>query len=183
MQIPVISTLPLCNSYPPKLYLFNEPNEKGVCPKVPSANFPKDPGATYVKFVTLRVMRRIRIFKIIVILLVAPVLFIKNLNSAGTIVGFALMPNPFTPNGDGLRDALHIKFQTAESGEFVVRIFNVTGEEIITLASSQTGSGNQSWDVTWDGKDGEGNNAPSGVYFILIDFNGTRQTTKAVLRR
>ncbi|GEM_PF-6934710 len=128
-------------------------------------------------------VKGLRIFGVVAVLSTMPMLLATNLSSAGTIVGLALMPIPFTPNGDGNRDTLHIKFQTAETGEFLIRIFNVVGEEVITLATSQTTSTSQSWDITWDGKDGLGRDAPSAVYFVLVDFNGTRQIAKAVLRR
>lgn len=102
---------------------------------------------------------------------------------SASLTGLALMPNPFSPNGDGFRDTLHVKFQTQEVGDLVVRVFDISGREVRSLFQGQVASANQSWDISWDGNDDDGRNLSSGVYIVLVDFAGSKQISKAILRR
>jgi gliding motility-associated-like protein len=72
--------------------------------------------------------------------------------------GFTIeIPNVFTPNGDGVNDAFHIKTTGVKSAEGV--IYNRWGQLLY------------SWDVlnvSWDGKGSNGEICPDATYFYLI---------------
>ena len=68
-----------------------------------------------------------------------------------------VVPNVFTPNGDGVNDVFHIKISGAKSAEGY--IYNRWGQLLY------------SWDVinsSWDGKASNGTNCPDATYFYMI---------------
>jgi gliding motility-associated-like protein len=81
--------------------------------------------------------------------------------TAKTIIvedGFTIeIPNVFTPNGDAINDAFHIKITGVKSAEGY--IYNRWGQLL------------HSWDalnVAWDGKGSNGENCPDATYYYLI---------------
>ncbi len=69
-------------------------------------------------------------------------------------------PNPFNP-------ATTITYQLPENGKVKIRIYNSFGQEILDLFDGIQNKGNQK--ISWDGKDGNGNQVSSGVYYYRID--------------
>lgn len=68
-----------------------------------------------------------------------------------------IVPNVFTPNGDGTNDTFHIRVKGAKSAEGF--IYNRWGQLLY------------SWDVinsAWDGKANNGENCPDATYYYLI---------------
>ena len=73
------------------------------------------------------------------------------------------IPNSFTPNGDGKNDVFGLSgFST---NGYNMKIFNRWGQ----LVFSSTGA----YD-TWNGKSGNGNSSPQGVYTYLITINSDK---------
>jgi hypothetical protein len=78
-------------------------------------------------------------------------------------------PNPFNPE-------TQIGFQLPEASHVVVRIFNMLGQEIRTLADAHFGAGYHT--VRMDGKDNLGNPLASGMYLFMIQagkFSGVKK--------
>lgn len=78
-------------------------------------------------------------------------------------------PNPFTPNGDGIRDQALISFVFATDGgsKLTAEIYNLNGNVVRTLIREAfPDSGEQT--LSWDGRDQRGNLAPSGLYFVFV---------------
>ncbi len=90
---------------------------------------------------------------------------------SGSLVGeVAVFPNPFTPNGDGVNDAV----------EFTFPVFKVQGQKPLVLEVYDLGG----WRVqrleklvahaaglqhlSWDGRDAGGKLAPPGLYLCRI---------------
>ncbi len=69
-----------------------------------------------------------------------------------------IIPNVFTPNGDGINDVFH--FQNEEFWNIKTQIFNRWGQLVFE------GEGTERWDGTF-----EGNKASDGVYFYFIEAN------------
>ncbi len=80
-------------------------------------------------------------------------------------------PNPF--NG-----ATEITFETPEDAEVLLTIHDELGRTVRTLISNTLSAGTHS--VTWDAKDQEGNDLPSGVYHYSIKA-GTFQAMDKML--
>jgi len=77
-------------------------------------------------------------------------------NSAITV-----LPNVFTPNGDGMNDFCTVKGKNL--AVFQMKVFNRSGSVIFE---------SQSIDNSWDGKDKFGEDITTGTYFYLISARG-----------
>ncbi|MCB1059422.1 MAG: T9SS type A sorting domain-containing protein [Calditrichaeota bacterium] len=76
-------------------------------------------------------------------------------------------PNPFNPT-------TNIQFDLAKAGNVKLAVFDVTGRQVATLVDETMNAGAHV--VTFDGS-----GFASGVYFSLLDFDGTSMTRKMVL--
>ncbi len=70
------------------------------------------------------------------------------------------VPNVFTPNNDGVNDVFTLTITGID--ELKVNIYNRWGN----LVYEQTGK-----DISWDGKNKNGDDVTDGVYYYLIDYN------------
>jgi hypothetical protein len=75
-------------------------------------------------------------------------------------------PNPFSANGTFGNPGTEIRFQLPEASQVVVKIFNILGAEVRTLAEGQYEIG--SHHVRWDGKDNNGHPVASGIYLYQL---------------
>jgi len=102
--------------------------------------------------------------------------FGKSEGSSGNIpTTYALeqnFPNPFNPNTE-------ISYAIPEASLVKLEIFNIMGQKVIALVNEYQEAGN--YTVTWDGMDGNGNEASSGVYFYRITVGDFASVKKMVL--
>ena len=87
---------------------------------------------------------------------------------------FALLqnyPNPFNPETS-------IKYSIPQDSKVSVRVYNVTGKEIMTLVDQDMLAG--SYEVKWNGKDNSGSTVSAGVYFVKLS-SGKFTDTKKVM--
>jgi len=80
-------------------------------------------------------------------------------------------PNPFNPS-------TAISFALARASQTSIKIFNIQGKQIASLLNEYKKSGNHT--ISWDGKDKNGREVASGVYYyrIVTPFNtATRKMT------
>jgi gliding motility-associated-like protein len=97
----------------------------------------------------------------------------SSLNTS-TIVSFkdcdckVVMPNAFTPNGDGKNDYFLPEFDCADPKSLVIRIYDRWGEKIF-----ETTDLNGGWDGTYKGAI-----QPSGVYIYYVEFVGYANNTE-----
>ncbi|UCE18842.1 MAG: T9SS type A sorting domain-containing protein, partial [Gemmatimonadota bacterium] len=86
-------------------------------------------------------------------------------------------PNPFNPTTD-------IQFQIADNGSPVqttLKIYNILGQEVRTLVNEEKEPGY--YTLTWDGRNEEGNEVPSGVYFYSMEAGDFQATKRMVLMK
>ena len=69
-------------------------------------------------------------------------------------------PNPFNPTTE-------IRFSLDRAGPVRLTIYDGTGRVVRTLLSGPAGAGGNS--IVWDGRDNDGRDAASGVYFYRLD--------------
>jgi hypothetical protein len=81
-------------------------------------------------------------------------------------------PNPFNP-------ATNIRFETAAPGPVRVKVFDARGQLVRDLVSGQYPAGRH--EVLWDGRNDQGGNAPSGMYFVRFEAGRTVGTKKMTL--
>jgi len=81
-------------------------------------------------------------------------------------------PNPFNPQTT-------IAFTIKDRGAVTLKVYNVNGELVRTLANDSRAAGTYS--LTWDGHNDAGQSVSSGVYFYKLVTNNFSQTKKMVL--
>lgn len=62
-----------------------------------------------------------------------------------------------------------------------VRVYNVMGQQVADLGRAEFGTGSHR--MSWDGRDGSGRLAPSGVYFYRVDAGDRAASAKAFIVR
>jgi len=80
-------------------------------------------------------------------------------------------PNPFNPE-------TVIKFNLPEASRVSLNVYNVLGQVVRTLVNEELSAGLHS--IIWDGKNAQGSDVSSGVYFCRIkagDFESTMRMT------
>lgn len=83
-------------------------------------------------------------------------------------------PNPFNPH-------TKITFMVLKPGNVDVRVFDVRGRLVKTLAKGWFPQGQQT--VTWDGRTNAGAGAASGMYFAVAKSNGDTSKLKMMLMK
>ena len=81
-------------------------------------------------------------------------------------------PNPFNP-------ITHLDYSLPKRSQIRLRVYNMVGQEIITLINEEKQYGNYS--VSWNGLDKKGRNVASGVYFAELRSNDKSSVTKMLL--
>ena len=75
--------------------------------------------------------------------------------------GWEILPNVFTPNGDGVNDELYIEgIPDVCFDHMDVKVFNRWGQIVYESTEPQ---------FRWDGTSNNGNPCPSGTYFIMLN--------------
>lgn len=107
--------------------------------------------------------------------------------NSGNLTDFNLAqnyPNPFSTGTrstfGGNRSTL-ISYLLPQKSSVVIKIFNLLGEELITLVNEEKNSG--FYKVVWNGKDKNGNFVPSGVYLYHLNAGSYDQMRKLMVIR
>jgi hypothetical protein len=83
-------------------------------------------------------------------------------------------PNPFNPE-------TVIKFSLPQDSKVTLRIYNVLGQVVNTVVDQVLQAGNHS--ITWDGKNEQGSDVASGVYFYRLKASDFESIMKMTLLR
>jgi hypothetical protein len=83
-------------------------------------------------------------------------------------------PNPFNPETT-------IRYSLAQESSVRLSIFNVLGQEVISLVDANQAAGFH--EIAWDGKDAGGSMVASGLYFYRLQTRDFMETRKMVLLR
>jgi hypothetical protein len=78
-------------------------------------------------------------------------------------------PNPFNPS-------TNIRFDVAQSGNVKMKIYNVLGQEVMTLVDDYFETGKHV--VTWNGRDSHGRQLASGMYIYRLEAGKISRTKK-----
>lgn len=81
-------------------------------------------------------------------------------------------PNPFNPSTT-------VRFELARAGHARLRVYDLSGRLVRELVDAALAAGPQA--VAWDGRDGDGQPVPSGVYLLRLSADGGEQSLKAAL--
>jgi hypothetical protein len=83
-------------------------------------------------------------------------------------------PNPFNPETT-------ITYDLPTACHVSLSVYNLKGQEMARLVDSQHGSGTHM--RIWDGRNGTGQEAPSGIYIYRMTAGNYRQSRKMLLNR
>lgn len=89
-----------------------------------------------------------------------------------TFTLYPAFPNPFNPT-------TNIRYDLPETGYVDLRMFDLTGREIRSLARGFDHAGAKS--VVWDGKDNRGQSVSAGVYIYRLETAGQVKSHKLIL--
>jgi hypothetical protein len=81
-------------------------------------------------------------------------------------------PNPFNPD-------TQIRYQIPQDSHVTLKIFNIIGQEIVTLVDDDLTAG--SYTITWSGRDAQGSEVAAGIYFCNMKAGRFIQTRKMLL--
>ncbi|MDP7633776.1 MAG: hypothetical protein QF402_12575 [Candidatus Latescibacteria bacterium] len=112
----------------------------------------------------------------------------------GSLVGaLQLAPNPFSPNGDGINDALGISYDitsVTRAADVTVRVLDLSGRLVRELFRGENLSGHYDSglqaELLWDGRNAGGDLVPPGIYLLHVSVegdarDGTQMRTVAVV--
>jgi hypothetical protein len=83
-------------------------------------------------------------------------------------------PNPFSARTT-------IRFDLAQREPVTLRVYDVTGRVVRTLAGGEFAAGSHA--VDWDGRDESGSPVQAGLYFCRLDAGAAHGTRRMVLAR
>jgi agmatine/peptidylarginine deiminase len=86
----------------------------------------------------------------------------------------SISPNPFNSE-------TRISFSLKEDLKTIIAVFNLQGQVIKVLANREFSAG--AHDITWDGKDGSGNEVPSGIYLLKLETETGADFKKLVVSK
>ena len=87
---------------------------------------------------------------------------------------FQNYPNPF--NTDTI-----IKYQLSKGSELSIKVYNLLGQEVITLVERVHRAGYHS--IHWDGKDETGVQVNSGIYLLMLKTRDYTAARKMIILR
>lgn len=90
-------------------------------------------------------------------------------------------PNPFNPTTTISFKVKSLEFGVGRPIHTTLIIYNLLGQKVKTLVDEDKLSGR--YQVSWDGKNEEGNDVSSGIYFYVIKTKDFTQTKKMTLVR
>lgn len=100
----------------------------------------------------------------------------------------AVLPDAFSPNGDGINDRTVFAFNVVRVGDdspVAAEIYNMGGRQIRRLAQERPFS-TGTYEIEWDGRDDGGRMVPPGLYLVQLsvdtDTEGAQVKNAHVLR-
>jgi hypothetical protein len=99
----------------------------------------------------------------------------SGIPSVPAITGiYKAFPNPFNPH-------TNVIYGMDKNSHVQIEVFNVRGQRIRTLLDATV---NKGWHtMQWNGKDQNGNNLPSGVYYLRMNVEGKSYSYKTTLMK
>ncbi|HQB97358.1 MAG TPA: T9SS type A sorting domain-containing protein, partial [Candidatus Cloacimonadota bacterium] len=86
----------------------------------------------------------------------------------------SIYPNPFNPRAN-------ISFELSHVSPTSVKVYNIKGQLVTTLADKTYGPGKHT--LFWDGDDQSGSQVASGIYLVRIQSKAAATTRKLILKK
>jgi flagellar hook assembly protein FlgD/streptogramin lyase len=95
-------------------------------------------------------------------------------NIPNAFVLYPAHPNPFSAHGTAGNPSTKIRFDLAQPGHALLRIFDISGREVAVIVNDRLSAGQHEY--TWDGR-----NLPSGVYLYRLEALGYSAARRVML--
>ncbi len=95
-----------------------------------------------------------------------------TMNAAREFSLSSAYPNPFN-------SSTVVKFELPEATDAILRVINLRGEIVITLANQRLQTGSHTYH--WDGRNSQGVEVPSGCYFVQLTAKSNTSVQKVLL--
>lgn len=94
-------------------------------------------------------------------------------------VALSNFPNPFILSAS--TPETRIRYSIPVSGQVVIRVFNIRGQEVRTLVDQNQAAGQ--FEVAWNGTDSNGRKVASGVYFCRLSIMPVNGAPQSIVRK
>lgn len=119
------------------------------------------------------------VFALLVAATMAAFVITQRLKSAPPPIERVYYPAWISPNGDGLKDVVTLRFRLPKPGEATVQVVDAGEVPVRTLArDAPLTAGRQAY--PWDGRTDGGAIAPEGVYRLRVDLSSEGRTLTAL---
>lgn len=108
--------------------------------------------------------------------------FTVNLSAATEIKDFQVAPNPFSPNDDGIDDALAVQFRLTGEVPAQVLVLNEAGQVVRTLHPLAP-LGATPHQLVWDGKDDATQPVSAGTYTVRMHIPAQDTQTEQIAEK
>lgn len=83
--------------------------------------------------------------------------------------------NPFSPNGDGIKDAAKFSYELLENAKIKLEIYSLNGEKIWNKEKEE-----KKGSILWDGKDKNGDSVRNGLYFYKFKAKNSQDEDEII---
>jgi hypothetical protein len=88
--------------------------------------------------------------------------------SVGHVLSNVTTPdNPFSPNGDGVKDLFRVDYSLSEPATVVLKVYNLQGVVVKTIDKGTQSAGSS--ELTWEGIGDNGVLVSNGLYFFVLE--------------
>ncbi len=100
-----------------------------------------------------------------------------NAGNENTLARIYNFPNPFNPQ----REITTIRYYLAQSATATIRVFDVKGDPIKSIAENAPRLAGENLGDVWDGTDARGDKVSPGLYYIEIQAQGQKSILRAAV--
>lgn len=86
------------------------------------------------------------------------------------ILRTTVAPRDFSPNGDGVRDVVHVSLRLKQADDVSISVVNKYGEPVRDLVSDRPLGAHQLLRAVWNGRDDSGRVPPTGFYRFRLSL-------------
>lgn len=87
--------------------------------------------------------------------------------SVGHVSNVTTPDNPFSPNGDGVKDLFRWDYSLSEPATVVLKVYNLQGVVVKTIDKGTQSAGSS--ELTWEGIGDNGVLVSNGLYFFVLE--------------
>lgn len=99
-------------------------------------------------------------------------------SSLGDEVTLEVIPEHFSPDGDGVDETVQFILEAPEANSYSLRVFDRIGRQVRKIIDKEN---YLAPNYTWDGLDDSGRRLPIGIYLVVFEVSGIQDVKKTVV--